>query len=1824
MYLVDFPNSQDRLDTPSTPFSETYDVVSPIGAPSEFYPNLSEISGSNDYDDFTVQGASIKDASEVGDDEDYEDCYDEDEDQDSEDDYWRLCPNEQVNQYGMSTIQRTSMGLLEQISRLQEELGMSTIENEETETTEEEVEEQIDLMKGKFPIAPGIEDVEVFLPDIDAMMQNHIDDDDELEMPQSVADASDVADLEDIAIKLRHASLGEEDRDLDYMTIEEFQMISGGLTSKSSIESKTSLPPPEVLLPSVPTSPGLLRNSLCQSSDNDSWDNDAEDSDDNIREDGEVNGHSFYIHGMTNGSGFDGSFERTLPGPFIGEVAFNSLQSDANTVQGNSGSNVIGGKTVAMMSEDSVPFIMPNDLFGYSHNHGDVITESDIAEGKTVSKEKRNGETKVNNVDCDNVMTKNNCDSIKTNGQELDNVEQPRSISEKINCLNAALAQDWGMKTNSKKRSLIKTFRKSLQRKNLTDSDKTDSNCNSNSGESVVADSVLTIFEALKTFEERSHQVQKKKTQLKRKLSSVETHLDRASNVIKSGDVTSASHSCHLSTSIDSKSESETVTSKPVDNLTKTQKHFPTGIANDVTQPLLPPEQLSLNQENGMGHLVRSKVNGVCDQEEGELNGVDGLDQAPSSPMDEDETDQHEQCYYAAVNRSSEDEVNDVNTDAIQDREYAEPTFRGDPNHGYAEPQTHCPVVKEESIYNPATDCVVDSHCAIVDEEEKTKPIITVDTIPNKTEVVDKSGLADTSSSSSQNRKSDNIYEIITPMEIKPEYAEIKKEVPLDVCENDTKICQSVTKEEIPLDSPDLIKTLPDVPLKSKPLVFQKREEKMEQKKVEVAKKNEVEVVRNLLPSEIKKQQVGPKGLKVNRSNLNKPNTVSPPKPAQTPPQNSVTSSNIEVVHRPPGSRRARIINSYLELERIKREGVNQSDGKPIQISAPNMALMSKMKGAGGGLRGSDEMLEDMINLQLMQAMGVNPHTIATPPVDKTSKSTPPQRPSHLPIPTPIKTTKPLSKQPASRHQTLGPSHGIAKMLNRFGESSAPTPKPGFQGFHSSGKTGATPVSKGLKKPPAFNIDIKDGELEVNIKDDNRQLLMNKLGVHSRGKGLSLPRTSNNSPSYNNNSSNTNSNNSRGLATTQGFESSIKPDGAIILKNHGVREEEEESSGKPANVRRTNAETKETPLVVADDSRRAKKEEKGKPVTGETSDERPSSESSSSPQTSLASFKECSGKDEDRVASTSEERVSVSNGNQYGGDAKPIPAVRKTKPETKPSQTSSSPSSSSASSSSSGASSSGSSSELDEVTGQPKEKRKHIGLKEAMRRRAQLKATELAKQSTKEVKKVESEETCTQEEPPSVSKAVNNATKDETEKIDRTIDGDTKNSDDSLVSKTTENLAVESTLEVKDVGDVKASRKQDDGSATKEEQKEGDEETSSSQSPVSSLSLSYTESEKVEAPSEDKSVSNDADSISKVKDTTGTVSPKISMTLHSPVTSTTTFPISNSTSPSTSTSENISSVIEVTPKMSERVQSTSQSLSTSSGSQSQKVNSSASEDSHDGAVLSVDKTNSSEHTPIRSSPDTSTTPSIPKNFGHPFRFHKTRDDNAIPTPKKTTTSVKRSESAVSSLQAKRNKFLNNRPRPDDDTSPTSSTPARSFKNVVSGSKFAALREKFSASNGNSNNNAGQGKHGGHSPSPSTTPKSLWQQKSPSSSSRFGGSISEESSPNTSEQKKSIYGTPPSSPPTPLPYMTPPESPLDFKGKTSTPLASSTPTGAAELKSPTAAELKRQFLFGRDDSQQGDVFVDEKGAKDEVSDITFLNPSIFKINNMMREKKKEDD
>lgn len=323
----------------------------------------------------------------------------------------------------------------------------------------------------------------------------------------------------------------------------------------------------------------------------------------------------------------------------------------------------------------------------------------------------------------------------------------------------------------------------------------------------------------------------------------------------------------------------------------------------------------------------------------------------------------------------------------------------------------------------------------------------------------------------------------------------------------------------------------------------------------------------------------------------------------------------------------------------------------------------------------------------------------------------------------------------------------------------------------------------------------------------------------------------------------------------------------------------------------------------------------------------------------------------------------------------------------------------------------------------------------------------------------------------------------ELEKVDRVLEEDNKNKNNAnLTSRTVENLAAESKLEVKDVEDVKVSRKKDEDSSSKEEQKERDEdatEPSSSQSQASSSSLSSVESENVKTPSEDKTASSsqNVDSISKVKDTRGTVSSKITMTLHSPVTSTTTFPISSSTSPSTSTSENISSVIEVTPRMSARVQPTSPSLSNSSDGLSQKASSPAGDETHDGAVLSVNKTDSSEHSvdrPIKSvsSPGTSTTPSIPRNFGHPFRFSKARDDNAIPAPKKTTTSVRRSESAVSSLHSKRNKFLNNRPRPDDDTSPTGSAPARSFKNVVSGSKFAALRDKFGASNDNSNNNAG--------------------------------------------------------------------------------------------------------------------------------------------------------
>ena len=1110
MYLVDFPNSSDRLDTPSTPFSETYDLVSPVGAPSEFYPNLSEISGSNDHDDFTVQGASIKDASEVGDEEDYEEYYeDEDEeDQDSEDDYWRLCPNEQVNQFGMSTIQRTSMGLLEQISRLQEELGVSAVEDEDTESTEEEVHEHgLDSMEGGYPCAPGLEDVQVFLPDIDAMMQNEMDDD-ELEMPHSVADLSDVADLEDIAVKLRHASLGDEDADLDYMTIEEFQMISGDLTSKSSNESTITLPSRQVLVKGISASLGPLKNSSGQSSDNDdSWENDYDDSYDNSKEDNVANGHSFHIHGMTIGSGYDGSSERTLSGPYIGEVPLNRPPSDFDSFQGNVGSDVSCGRTVSLLSEESVPFVTPLDSFDIDHDHVGGGIKGYVSEGKSVPVEKQNGETHVNKVDSDNVKSKSTLDSIETVEPELDNVEQqPRSISEKINSLNAAFAQNWGLKTNFKKRSLMKKFRKSLERKSVSDSD---SNDNSNSGESVVSDSVLTISEARKAFEERTQQIERKKTQLKKKMSSVETHLGKASSVIKSGDVPSgsSSHSCHPDTSIDTKSEHETVAKQPLGNITKIQKHFSTGIGKDVTPPQLPLEQLPPNQENGMGHQVRSKVNGVYDQEESKLNGGDGLDQVPLAPVEEVEADKHEESYYAIVNRSSDDEGNDEKTDATQDPEYAEPTFPQDPDHGYAEPQINSPVVKEETLYSSVTDTAVESQ-GVIDNGEETNPSINVDTMGDKNEVLNRPGYEDTSRSSAQKNR-DNDYEIITPMQIKPEYAQIKKEVPVDVCEKDTYISKSASRDDIRWDSPDLIKTLPDVPLKAKPLVFQKKEEKMEQEK-DVEKKDEVQVVRNLLPSEIKKQQVGSTGMKVKRSNVNKLNTQTPPKPKPdpNPPQSSVDSSKIEVVHRPPGSRRARIIRSYLELERIKREGVNRADGKPFQITAPSLSMMgSGMKGvsgSGGGVRGSDAMLEDMINLQLMQAMGVNPHTIAIPAVDTTSKSTPPSRPSHLPIPTPIKTTKPVPKQPPSRSQTSGPSHGIAKMLNRFGESSAPAPKPAFQGFHSNGKTSTAPASKGLRKTPvrnAFNIEMKDGEVEVNLKDDNRQLLMNKLASHSRGKG---------------------------------------------------------------------------------------------------------------------------------------------------------------------------------------------------------------------------------------------------------------------------------------------------------------------------------------------------------------------------------------------------------------------------------------------------------------------------------------------------------------------------------------------------------------------------------------------------------------------------------------------------------------------------------------------------------------------------------------------------
>ena len=127
---------------------------------------------------------------------------------------------------------------------------------------------------------------------------------------------------------------------------------------------------------------------------------------------------------------------------------------------------------------------------------------------------------------------------------------------------------------------------------------------------------------------------------------------------------------------------------------------------------------------------------------------------------------------------------------------------------------------------------------------------------------------------------------------------------------------------------------------------------------------------------------------------------------------------------------------------------------------------------------------------------------------------------------------------------------------------------------------------------------------------------------------------------------------------------------------------------------------------------------------------------------------------------------------------------------------------------------------------------------------------------------------------------------------------------------------------------------------------------------------------------------------------------------------------------------------------------------------------------------------------------------------------------------------------------------------------------------------------------------GKARYSGNSSTSPSTNKSPWQQKSSTSS--MYRSISEEDT----DPKKSVYYTPPSTPTTPLPYKTPPTSPLDIKrsqGFPSGPMASSTPASESKTPSPvTAAQMKRQFLFGSNYSEDGEVFMADTGKKDEVS------------------------
>ena len=1091
MYLVDHPSAC------TTPFSETYDVLSPMGAPSEFYPNLSEISGSNDHDDFTVKGASLKDASEVDDEDDYYVDNGEEEECDSEDEYWRLCPNEQG---GMSNIQRTSIGLLEQISRLQEELGESPVVNQDS--TEEDVEQSgNDESEYEYNYDQRRES-ELF-PDIHRLLNHHDyeyvdDDDDALEMPRSIADASDVADLEDVAVKLRHTA--QDDEELTYMTIEEFQMISVSQTSRQS-GSETSVKPPSTGAQIIPPPGHFMDNASSHSQDNkstdgdDDWSIDDEDSDDNKN----VVHHSHPLHVLsqvshqTSGTFRDSYSSGKVPSMTHVENSQECVPYEIAVVPDHSVSEVKGTRTVSLMSEESVSFVTPLDSFDTDCQIYEEIHASCKHNQDKNHVENHNGET---NSKCDCLLTVTQGSLNHSDSESND--QKPMSIAEKISSFNASLAENGKAVVVEKQHSFVRKLRQSLKKRNGAGINGNDGN--DENADEVVSDSVLTIMEALKTFEERANQVNAKKSQLKRKMSAVETHLDKASSLIRS--TTNSAGSVGSNSSLESssnKSDSNGVPCNNSDEITKAQKHFPTGFDEDVTPnlpPVAPEEPVSKSSEKGieshMGSEVSDKADPLEDLPNGDVrNHEDGL-KAP--------VDQGKGYHYSLVNKNSCD--NNVDQDDGEN-----------PDSGYGETQVHSMVAGEEPTTNCETDIAEDmaeSHADKGNSEQADN----VDTVSNVTETGNNAGYPHNNGRSTS-EEGNNDYEVISPVERQTANSAA------DVCTKSNNGAATESVNEMEQTSQATVEQPASLPLKAKLALFEKeqnvdkwknvgRGEKKEARKDFRKKEEEEVVVRNLLPSEIKKKQTGSSGFKVVRSNVPKKEPRVPPIVTVDPPANPA----LEVVRRPEGSRRARIIRSFLELERIKKEGNKGADGKPMTITPPSVMLgklqgsgMKAVSGASGNLRGSDQMLEEMINLQLMQAMGVNPHAIAMTTEDTSAK---PQRPSHLEIPAPIKKSKPV--KPSS-----GPSQNIAQMMNRFGDSGASSsPKPAFSSPHSNGKhsspfgkTTSAPFSKGgLKKTPGkktpgknmFNIDVSGGDVEISMKEDNRQVLVNKL-ASPRGKG---------------------------------------------------------------------------------------------------------------------------------------------------------------------------------------------------------------------------------------------------------------------------------------------------------------------------------------------------------------------------------------------------------------------------------------------------------------------------------------------------------------------------------------------------------------------------------------------------------------------------------------------------------------------------------------------------------------------------------------------------